>query len=83
MEQLSSRLECLRLSNGYSKTTLGSMLGVSRRTVYAWETGEKEPTTSNIIQLARLYGVTSDYLLGLSDTEDRGAPSSSAPRKKF
>lgn len=61
MEQLPSRLKSLRL--GYSKTAPGSILGVSRRTVYAWEIGEKEPTTSNIIQLARLYGVTSDYLL--------------------
>lgn len=68
MEPLSSRLENLRRSHGYSKTALGSMLGVSRRTVYAWETGEKEPATSSIIQLARLYGVTSDYLLGLSDS---------------
>ena len=68
MEQLPSRLKSLRLSRDYSKTALGSKLGVSRRTVYAWETGEKEPTTSNIIQLARLYGITSDYLLGLSDS---------------
>lgn len=68
MEQLPSRLKSLRLSRGYSKTALGSKLGVSRRTVYAWEIGEKEPTTSNIVQLARLYGITSDYLLGLSDS---------------
>ena len=66
MEQLPSRLKSLRL--GYSKTAPGSILGVSRRTVYAWEIGEKEPTTSNIVHLARLYGITSNYLLGLSDS---------------
>ena len=34
-----------------------------------YEHGEHEPTASSIIALAQFYGVTSDYLLGLSDEE--------------
>ncbi len=67
MENLSSRLLQLRLSRGYSKTAVAKAVGVSRRTVYAWEATGKEPTVTNIIQLAQFYQVTTDYLLGLTD----------------
>ena len=63
MENLSSRFQQLRLSRGYSKTAVAKAIGVSRRTVYAWETTGKEPTITNVIQLAQFYRVTTDYLL--------------------
>lgn len=38
-------------------------LGVSRQAVGKWESGNSEPSTANLIALARLYGVTVDELL--------------------
>ena len=38
-------------------------LGVSRQAVSKWENGASEPSTSNLIALAELYGVTAEDLL--------------------
>ena len=65
MENLSSRLQQLRLSRGCSKTALAKAVGVSRRTVYAWE-HDKCPEIPHLIQLAQFYQVSTDYLLGLT-----------------
>ena len=66
MENLSSRLQQLRLSRGCSKTALAKAVGVSRRTVYAWE-HDKCPEIPHLIQLAQFYQVSTDYLLGLTE----------------
>lgn len=39
-------------------------LGVSRQAVSKWENGTSDPSTSNLIALAKLYGVSVEELLG-------------------
>lgn len=39
-------------------------LGVTKAALSAWENGKKTPTVENLIGMAELYGVTTDYLLG-------------------
>lgn len=38
-------------------------LGVSRQAVSKWETGTSDPSTSNLLALAKLYGIRADELL--------------------
>ncbi len=38
-------------------------LGVSRQAVSKWETGATDPSTANLIALAKLYGVPAQQLL--------------------
>ena len=38
-------------------------LGVSRQAVSKWESGASEPSTSNLIAIAKLYGVTVEEML--------------------
>lgn len=38
-------------------------LGVSRQAVSKWENGSSDPSTSNLLALARLYGVSAEELL--------------------
>ena len=38
-------------------------LGVSRQAVSKWENGTADPSTSNLLKLARLYGVTPEELI--------------------
>lgn len=38
-------------------------LGVSRQAVSKWETGDSDPTMSNLVLLAKLYGVPLEELL--------------------
>lgn len=45
--------------------TAASMLGVSITTLLNWERGDTTPNADNIRDMARLYRVSSDYLLGL------------------
>lgn len=42
-------------------------LGVSQPALSAWEGGRKSPTVENLIAMAELYGVTTDFLLGRTD----------------
>lgn len=45
------------------------LLDVSQPTLSAWETGNKTPSVEGLEKMADLYGVTTDYLLGRTDTE--------------
>ena len=38
-------------------------LGVSRQAVSKWETGTADPSTSNLLALAKLFGVSAEELL--------------------
>ena len=71
MTTTSDRLKNLRMERGYSKTDVAKAAGVTRRAVYGWESDTMTPTTASIIQLAHLFEVSTDYLLGLTDTKNK------------
>ena len=39
-------------------------IGVHKNTLARWERGEAEPTAGNLVELAKYYGTSADYLLG-------------------
>lgn len=45
-------------------------LGVSRQAVSKWETGTADPSTSNLLALAKLFGVSAEELLRQVDRTD-------------
>ena len=53
----------LRSQKGLSQSQLADQLGVSRQSVSKWETGAAEPSTSNLIALAKLFNVSVADLL--------------------
>lgn len=57
----------MRLSKGLSQKELGDIIGTTYSAISYWELGINEPKLSYIINLAKFFGVTSDYLLGLVD----------------
>lgn len=61
------RLKELRLSKGLSQQQLGEAIGTTYSAVSYWEKGINEPKLSYIINLAKFFEVSSDYLLGLED----------------
>lgn len=67
--ELGNRLAELRKQHGLSQEELADQLGVSRQAVSKWERGEASPDTDNLIELARIYGISLDELLGLSKKE--------------
>ena len=52
-----------RKKNGWSQEELAEKMGVSRQAVGKWETSQSVPDLAKILQLAELFGVTTDYLL--------------------
>ncbi len=59
-----------RKKNGWSQEELAEKLGVSRQSVSKWEGAQAVPDMKKILQLAELFGVTTDYLLR-DDIEER------------
>ena len=53
-----NRIRCKMTQEFVSET-----LGVSRQAVSKWENGTSDPSTSNLIALAKLYNVSSEELL--------------------
>lgn len=58
--------EVLRAERTRCKMTqefVAESLGVSRQAVSKWENGNADPSTSNLLALAKLYGVSAEALL--------------------
>lgn len=72
--EIAQRLQQLRKQHGYSQEGLAEKLGLSRQAVSKWERAESSPDTDNLIELAKLYGVSLDeLLLGRSAEEAEAA----------
>ena len=59
------RIKKLREKQGYTQTELAKMLGVTRSCVNAWEMGISVPSTQYVVELANIFRVSTDYLLGM------------------
>ena len=60
---LSEQLGRLRHDKGITQEELALFLGISPQAVSKWESGASDPSTSNLLALARLYGVSAEELL--------------------
>lgn len=65
---ISDTIRALREQAGYSQSELAKRLSVTRSSVNAWESGLSAPTALNIIELAKLFRVSSDFILELEQT---------------
>ena len=62
-KSLGEVLKKYRTDNKMTQEFVAESLGVSRQAVSKWEQGTSEPSTSNMIALAKLYGVAPEVLL--------------------
>ena len=60
---LADRILQLRQSRGWSQEELAEKLHVSRQSISKWETGASVPEIGKILEIARLFGITTDSLL--------------------
>lgn len=72
--KLSDKITNLRKTNGWSQEDLAEKLYVSRQAISRWENGTALPDASNILQLSKLFNVTSDYLLNEEYSSDTDIP---------
>lgn len=64
---LYDKIKSLRVHSGMSQVQLAERLGVTKSAVNAWETGTNSPSLSYVIRLAQIFGVSTDYLLGVNE----------------
>lgn len=72
--RLSDKIVKLRKTNGWSQEELAEKLNVSRQAVSRWEGATAQPDATNILQLSKLFGVTTDYLLNDEFESDNDLP---------
>ena len=59
---IGERIAKCRKEKNLSQEYVAELLEVSRQAVSKWETGQSEPDTANLIALARVFGVSVEYL---------------------
>ncbi|MCM1546568.1 MAG: helix-turn-helix domain-containing protein [Clostridiales bacterium] len=64
---LGKRLKELRTEKGYTQKQFADIFGINSVTYLHYEKEQREPPLSLLADIAEFYGVTVDYLLGLSD----------------
>lgn len=62
-----ANLKKLRTEHGFSQERLASVIGITQQAVYKYENLSVEPDIQTLIQLADIFGVTVDYLIGRVD----------------
>ncbi|MCL2821360.1 MAG: helix-turn-helix domain-containing protein [Oscillospiraceae bacterium] len=62
---LAERIKELRRKSGKTQTELAKALGLTRSGVNAWEMGVSVPSTPYIVELAKYFHVSTDYILGM------------------
>ena len=60
----------IRMQKGLTQSEVASALGVSSVVYSRYENGKRQPSIDTLIQMADIFGVTVDYLLGRQDIED-------------
>ncbi len=66
-ELIANRIRELRLENKLSQAQFGEKLSVSQDNVSLWENGKSVPTVEHIIEISKIFNVSADYILGLTD----------------
>ena len=65
---IADKIKILREGRGITQSELARKLGVTRSGVNAWEMGISVPSTQYVVELAMLFGVSTDFLLDIEKT---------------
>ncbi len=65
---LNQKIRELRQARNMSQVELAKRLGVTKQSVSNWENDNIQPSIEMLVKLARIFSVSTDYLLGM----DRG-----------
>lgn len=68
---LGTNLIKLRTDRGLTQEDIASVLEISNKTLSKWENGSSSPDLDMLVKLAEFFEVTTDYLLGLSNSRKK------------
>ncbi len=64
---MAERIKTLRTEKNVGQNLLAKELEISNASISYWENGKQEPSAQAIFKLATYFGVSADYILGLTD----------------
>ncbi|MCL2636781.1 MAG: helix-turn-helix domain-containing protein [Oscillospiraceae bacterium] len=64
---MAEKIRTLRLQKGLTQTEIAKRLNITKNSVNVWETGACAPSLINLARLAQIFGVSTDYLLGVNE----------------
>lgn len=68
------RLKQLRTEQGLTQVEFARLFEISKGTIAMWETAQRSPDLDTTSKLADFFEVTTDFLLGKSDSKTASAP---------
>ena len=75
-----NRFKQLRIEHGYeTQAALAKELFVNQTAVSQWERGVTTPSPTILLKLSKMYGVSTDYLLGNEDKKRAATQESDGP----
>lgn len=77
----SERLKRLRMEKGITQKELADRLHISRSTIAGYESLGKEPDGEKLCALADFFGVSVDYLLGVTDSRELTSQAPAAAKR--
>ena len=69
MKMTAERIKALREARGWTQAELARRMSITRNGVNSWEQGLSMPSPACLIDLAKLFSVSTDYLLGVERLE--------------
>ena len=65
MKMTAERIKALREARGWTQAELARRMSITRNGVNSWEQGLSMPSPACLVDLAKLFSVSTDYLLGV------------------
>lgn len=62
------KIKALREAKGWTQADLARKLSITRNGVNSWEQGLSMPSPACLVDLAKAFSVSTDYLLGVENT---------------
>lgn len=70
MINMGEKLKALRLEKKYTQKQIAERTGVAISAVSSYEAGIRYPSYDTLVKLARIYHVSTDYLIGMTDNRN-------------
>ena len=71
MRSQGERIKKLRKSKGVTQRELAERLGISEQAISKWEKNLSNPSTKNLLQIAKIFGVSITYFYQDEETQSK------------
>ena len=70
MVNMGKKLKALRLEKNFTQKQIAERIGLATSAVSSYESGMRYPSYDVLVKLARIFHVSTDYLLGMTNTRN-------------